>query len=186
MKTLIEAPEFKLLSPERVFQELRHALGCARPSVFFRGLRSIGGLLFYFQELEACGDWEARMAALDVAEDLLVRYAILTQDTGTMGSRLLVPNDWTEAASTYSRFSSQVLRYDGLRAEDIVTMLYEMDAFRKPNSVQVLAHLSRELATDFELIKNISAKDVALNFSGKEIGEAIREKRIGLLRTKGK
>lgn len=97
MRSLLK--ELITLSSERVFEELKKALACPRPSVFFRCLHEVGVLAVHFPEIAALvgveqplkwhpeGDaFEHTMQVVDAAavltERLDVRFAALVHDVG--------------------------------------------------------------------------------------------------------
>jgi len=238
MKGIILSPEFKLIDPERMIKELKIVLSLPNPSIFFEGLKDIGGLFHFLQELEALigvtqspqyhpeGDaWTHTMLVLDKAalltEDVLVRYAALVHDLGKgitpkemlprhighedsgvklvqkLSSRILAPNEWTEAAVVVTRFHLRVHRILEMKASSIIRMFYEMDAFRKPNLVKILslateademgklksaAPVSKYLEFCFDSVKEVSFKDIRPGLEGKAIGEAIQAERVRVLK----
>lgn len=87
MKDMVQADDFKTLSLERVFQEMKGALKTSRPSRFFEVLKEVGALDYYFPELAALdgvpqrpdyhpeGDcWIHTMLVLDQAASMTISY----------------------------------------------------------------------------------------------------------------
>src|SRR5690606_28427480 len=135
----------------RVFGELKIALAQEKPSLFFDVLTKVGGLLPHFQELYESKEWTHSMTVLDHAAELsrdpVVRYSALVHDLEVplvkkLGARLKLPTEWTMAAVTVSRHHPDVQRIEEMEAENIVEMFYEIDAFRRPWSIAVLARVS--------------------------------------------
>lgn len=234
LKDLVKTSEFKNVDPERVFLEMRKALGTPKPSLFFEGLKDMGALTPLFSELEALIDvpqnpvyhpegdaWTHTMLVLDqgakVTYELPVRYSCLVHDLGKgitpkkilpkhigheesglklvkdFGKRFRIPNEWLEASMVVTKFHLKVHRLKEMKASTIVRMFYEMDAFRKPHLVNILAQAAEademgklkdkgeaesDLEAYFSIVRDVSSKDVVIQKQGKEVGEAIREERI--------
>jgi tRNA nucleotidyltransferase (CCA-adding enzyme) len=99
IKTLVETSEFKELSTERIFTEMKLALKTRKPSLFFQTLLKLGALKYHFPELQNLigvpqraeyhpeGDaWVHTMLVLDhaadLSQDLPLRYSALVHDLG--------------------------------------------------------------------------------------------------------
>ena len=156
-------------------------------------------------------------SAADLTSDLIVRFSALVHDLGKgataqdllpkhhgheegglplvkqLGQRLKVPNDWMEGAAVVTKFHLKVHRLQEMKASTIVRLFYEMDAFRKPSLVEVLARSceaddlgklrtgyaqGRLLEEYFKVIRIVSSKDVPQNLSGISLGEAIQGERV--------
>lgn len=165
--------------------------------------------------------WTHTMLVLDQAatltEDLPTRFAALVHDLGKgvtpkkilpkhiaheenglplvkdFSSRLRVPNDWLESALVVTKFHLRVHRLREMKASTIVRMFYEMDAFRKPHLVEILALACEAdnlgklrptyeegalLRRFFKAAQVVRAGDLVSVFGGAKLGEAIREERI--------
>lgn len=199
MKKIILSEEFKTMDSERMIKELRVVLSLPKPSLFFEGLKEVGALTYFFPELEA-HDWNQNMLVLDKAamltSDLIIRYSALVHNLGidhvqTLGSRILAPNDWTEAAMIVTKFHLLVHRLLEMNANSIVEMFYDIDAFRKPYLINILAIASEaknksfnstRLVEYFEYVRRVSYDDITPGLTGKAVGDAIREKRILVLK----
>lgn len=100
MRGMVAAGELAHLVPERVWQELRRALGEARPSAFLRTLRDVGALAVMLPEVDALYGVPQRaeyhpeidtgvhiemvldMAARLAPGDSMIGFAALTHDLG--------------------------------------------------------------------------------------------------------
>ena len=99
MRQMVEAGEVDALVPERIWQEMRRALMCERPSQFIETLRACGALKKILPEVDALFGVPQTatyhpeidtgvhvMMALDLAaaeqQPLEVRYAVLLHDLG--------------------------------------------------------------------------------------------------------
>ncbi|UNK44189.1 multifunctional CCA addition/repair protein [Luteimonas sp. S4-F44] len=107
MRAMVEAGELATLTPERVWQELRRALGSARPSAFVRTLHDCGALAVVLPEVDALYGVPQRaeyhpevdtgvhielvvdMAARLAPGDDVIGFAALTHDLG----KALTPAD---------------------------------------------------------------------------------------------
>ncbi|HXH31531.1 MAG TPA: HD domain-containing protein [Bacteriovoracaceae bacterium] len=169
--------------------------------------------------------WVHTMLVLDhsvqIAPDLPTRYAALVHDLGKgvtrkellprhigheesglrevkrMSERLKVPGNWVEAALVVTRHHLKVHRLGEMKANSIVRMFYQIDAFRQPQLVQILAGACKAdelgknknplngltpLEACFQCVRSISAKDLTATLSGKAIGDAIRALRVRRLK----
>ena len=173
----------KDVTPERIFKEFQAALSTPRPSLFFEVLKSVGALEPYFKN--------AQLSLIDkvssITRDLSIRFASLKLVTP-----LPLPNDWPEAARVTERFLDKAIGIFSMEAEDLVTMLYQMDGFRKPHLIDVLAVILQSLdhpdqadylQESFSAVRMISSKDLPPTIQGVEMGEAIRRKRTELLKS---
>jgi tRNA nucleotidyltransferase (CCA-adding enzyme) len=182
MKRISGEASFKELSGERILAELKGALLTNRPSIFFQVLKEVHAIDVHFPGLKP-----QRIDVLDkvcrLSPDLAIRFASLMHE----GKRLLIPNDWLEASIAVTRFQPRVHSIEQAQANSIVKMFYEMDAFRKPHLVHILALVSegdkmgeqgKFMEKCFQAVMNVSSKDVEARFAGKEIGDAIQAERV--------
>ncbi|MBB3824708.1 multifunctional CCA addition/repair protein [Xanthomonas arboricola] len=109
MREMAASGELDALVPERVWQELRRTLTCARPSAFLRTLHETHALRVILPEIDALYGVPQRaefhpevdtgvhqemvsdMAALLVPGDALIGFAALTHD---LGKALTPPDQW--------------------------------------------------------------------------------------------
>lgn len=191
IKSMTKKSEFKKISSERIFKEMKLALDASRPSLFFETIKELEALHFHFSELARLSskEWLQTMGLVDSLEDSMIRYSALfhlmtVSEVNSFGDRLKVPNDWTEAAVVVARFHLKVQGIAEMEPSSIVQMFYEMDAFRKPNLVKVLAKTCGNrkagsiLESYFEKVRNIKLDSTQSHLSGKAIGDEIKEKRI--------
>ncbi|MDD4973487.1 MAG: hypothetical protein PHY93_04010 [Bacteriovorax sp.] len=184
-KKLGKSDEFKNLKSERILSELEGSLSSTMPSLFFDTLSKIEALSIHFPEIKS---W----AHLDLVIDQnpVLRFAALVQglnfkDVLPFCKRLMVPNDWLEAAQTANQVYSQLDFLGEMPAEKIVELLYKIDAFRKPYLLKILDKLygakTAVLLQSFEILKGVSINDIAKGITGKEIGVEIKNKRVSRL-----
>ncbi|MES9992541.1 MAG: multifunctional CCA addition/repair protein [Candidatus Thiodiazotropha sp.] len=173
IKEMVVAGQLENLVAERVWQELCGALGETQPRQFFELLRSLGALRPIFPELDAlfgvpqpaawhpevdCGEHTlmALQVAVDLSEDLEVRFATLTHDLGKAttpkrilpshygheerGTRLIdqlcnrisAPKRFRELARSSASYHGYLHRLHELRPKTVLKMLTGLGAFRQP------------------------------------------------------
>jgi tRNA nucleotidyltransferase (CCA-adding enzyme) len=176
---------------------------------------------------EGCA-WTHTMMVLDYSakfKDVRIKYAALVHDFGkgitpsdklpghpghetfglplvlNFGIRLNVPNEWTEAAIVVTKYHLLVHRLNEMKAKTIIKIFYEIDAFRKPDLVTILARACETdemgkrkniefekynngimLENYFESIKDIGFKDIRSGLIGEAIGNEIRAERVRTLK----
>lgn len=157
----------------------------------------------------------------ELSADLVVRYSALVHDLGKgvtpksilprhvghenagvplvrqMGERLKIPSYWTETAMVVTKHHLKVHRIKEMRPNSIVRLFYEMDSFRKPKLVSILAQVceadelgkmkgepkeGKFLEACFSIVKEVSAQTVKNEVQGKKLGEAIRAERVRRLK----
>lgn len=182
MAEIARSSEFKNLHSNRICNELRTALQTKHPTYFFEVLNDVGA---QFTELESWNQIE------DIKDqDPLLRFSLLVQDLdeGRFNSfceHLGVPNEWREAGLTARIIYPHIGNLKEMSAEDLVELLYKIDAFRKSYLLNFLIDLYGEklefLREIYLLIKKISIQDSKL--SGKAIGMKIKSERVNLVRS---
>jgi hypothetical protein len=79
---------------------------------------------------------------------------------------------------------------DKLSFQELIEILYQLDAFRKPYLISFIQKLYEDkvtrLVNSFEFVFTVNVQDVDQNLKGKEIGDAIKLERIRRLEVKGK
>jgi tRNA nucleotidyltransferase (CCA-adding enzyme) len=204
--------------PSIFFEVLKDAQGLAPYFLELRALIGVPQVAKYHPE----GDcWIHTMMVLDQAakmtDDLIVRFSALVHDLGKgitpanvlprhighekaglalvqkFAQRLFIPNDWLEAALMVTRFHLKIHRIKEMKANTIVQMFYEIDAFRKPWLIDILAlaceademgklktevHEGKLLKDYYLMVSKVSAADVKTVHQGKDLGVEIRAERI--------
>lgn len=181
---LISSDSFRLLNGERILGELKVALSAGEPEEFFNTLLLMGAMPVHFNMIR---DW----SGLNKKKlDPLLAFAFLMRKNNSdeiriLAKRLLIQNDWNEAALIASKIYFLLERLPSMNAKEIINLFYEMDAFRKPDLVQMIAVLfdeeGKRLKNYFDQVKNVSMKDIEQGLSGKDIGQAIMNERIRIL-----
>ena len=185
-KELAKGDEFKNLKSERILSELEGSLTSTRPSFFFDTLQKVEALRVHFPEIKS---W----AHLDqiTEQNPALRFAGLLQDLKfeevlPFCKRMLVSNDWLEAAETANMVYSQLNSLTNMSSENIVELLYKIGAFRKPYLLEILHKLygarTAVLLESYEILKGVSINDIAIGIVGKEISVEIKKERVRRLK----
>lgn len=218
LKQIVADGEVDALVPERVWKETERALAEADPGRFFRVLRACAALPRLFPELVPLFDGESgghgdgddspgmktlrRVTALE--RDPAVRFAALMArlpafpESGraldSLAGRLRLPNDYRELASHALRHCPACLNADQLAADELLSLLERLDAFRRPQRLEKLLPACRatvdnphapevETALDrLQAARRLAAEVDAGAFArqglkGPAIGEALRAAR---------
>lgn len=192
---------FREILPERILKELEKVLGSIKPQRFFQLLKSNGLLQFHFKELDNLPE-EKWARTLEVLKNLSLgknrsphtEYAslfIYSDEVAAceMSDRLLVSNEWKLSARIASKFSTQIMK--GMSSERLLDIFYQMDAFRRPFTIMTLSQLlagngqnadSEFILRSYQVVAGISAGDISSELTGKDIGQAIKEKRLEKLK----
>lgn len=192
---------FRDIYPERILKELEKVLGTDGPQRFFELLKSTGVLQIHFKELGSLPE-EKWSRSLEVLKNLSrgknrslhTEYAslfIYSDEVAAceLSDRLLVSNEWKLSAKIASKFFTHIKT--DLSSEGLLDILYQIDAFRRPFTIMTLAQLlagngqdadSEFLLRSYQAVDGISALDVSTELTGKDIGQAIKEKRLEKLK----
>ncbi len=135
MQQMVSAGEVDALQPERVWKEWERALKEAHPEAFFAVLETCGARSVLFPDKLMNGQ-PALQRAVETDEDAVIRFAALSHSLSretldNMCTRFRVPNEYSELAVLVVRF---LAAYESVRqsdAEQIVTLLQSVDAFRR-------------------------------------------------------
>ncbi len=202
MRQMVNDGEVDHLVPERVWQEMQRALQEQAPTVFFEVLQSCGALAVLIPELDA----PALAAALDTlrcscSQDSAtdVRLAALLSPLSTdialqRAKALKAPNDCQDmvrlTATTVEVFANGAADA-GTSADDLLKLLEQADAWRKPERfARLLAVLRCTLETRLHPTlavleqaaadtAQVNAQDLmAQGHKGKALGQAIRLERL--------
>ena len=185
------------LAPERVWQELRKAIGCVTPGAFFDVLHQCGGLEHWFTELAALPRvtefFETRAAQLP---EPLQRYGalgwLLSADSiGALSQRLKAPNDYHRACIDVARHGRILLGWHSVDARVLLDSLKATGALRQPDwfalvvavvaacaSVDLLA--LQQLAHDLAAVASEPLRQ--LGHEGRALGVALDDARMELIR----
>lgn len=111
--------------------------------------------------------------------------------------RLKVPNNLRDCAKIVTRYHLKVHRIKEMTPNSIVKMFYNMDAFRNEHYIPVLARACEAddfgklkgkvdqgilLEKYFDVVKDVSFKDIRQDLKGEAIGNEIRAERVRRLK----
>lgn len=181
MKSMIKRENFQQLAGERIFGELKKALITTHPYLFFEILADLQVLVRHMFTVNI----EMLKLVVERIEDPVIRFGSLMidareQDVLKLCQRLLVPNDWLEAALVVCRYYHPSRQLEQMPPAEVVNFFYKMDAFRKPWLLNILKKLSprNHILKYYHAIADVTRQDIAEGLVGKEIGEAIKAERI--------
>ncbi len=241
IREMVRAGELEHLVPERVFNELRRALGSRSPADFLRTLRACDALQVLLPEVDALygvpqrADYHPEVdtgihtelvltqCARIAPGDELVGFCGLTHDLGKaltpadvlpshrgheragltplhgLCSRLKVPAEFAQMAAIVCAEHLNMHRLGEMKAATIHKLLQRMDAFRKPERVQLFVQSCEAdargrlglsdcdypqgdwLREVFAAAAAVRATDVDPALQGTAIGAAIERARIQLI-----
>ena len=189
MKDVTKTEKFKNIDPERIFSELKKALSNPAPEIFFRILKETGALQVHMTELEKSNLEFLKIISMETTEPV-IRFSSLFSfrtysEVKEFSKRLKLPNEWRDGAHIVVEAA---LLNDNPSPEEILHFLYKMDLYRRPQELEILKKVIKEkgavLEHAYDLTKCVTRKDVKEELSGEDIGLAIKEKRLILLKEK--
>ena len=203
--------ELEALTPERVWLEWEKSLGTCNPDVFLSILADIGGLNQVLKQFKAKSSNLNRLhkaAQFSASHTELTKPLIFAslfigespvENIPGFCKVLAIPNEYRDAAVLAERNSDFILSTKLPSAEQFAEALQSIDYWRRPEKLQQLL-LLRQLeheATEFSerIVKQnqqltqaaIKASEVSPpaliseGFTGKQLGLAIKEKRLETL-----
>lgn len=138
MSEISRSGELQFLPAERVWKELERALTELSPQVFFSTLQQAGALAILIPEFcdlsQAILDTLATAAKKKCSSQICFALLFATLDdttTNRICQSLRAPKDYCQLALLVSRFASQYRNAD-TSAEQLLTLLQQLDAFRRP------------------------------------------------------
>jgi tRNA nucleotidyltransferase (CCA-adding enzyme) len=144
MQAMAANGEVGALVPERVWREMERALGERTPEAFLDTLAGCGALAIVLPELRwESEDRDALRAAADLTDDGSVRFAALVAGSGlseieSLCQRLRAPARFSELALLCARLRQRLAAASTLDAADLLDLLDEADALRRPERFQRL------------------------------------------------
>ncbi len=193
MQSLVKAGEISNLTKERVWIETEKALSEKDPHLFFRILEEVGATKVLMPELT-----DKAILALEVNKgnhDVETRFAILAMHLGVgqvknFVQRLRVPREFKDIALS----ASLVLQEFGtFQSPEVILGIFQAtDAFRKTRiflkSLDAVfpeqnSLAKKTLVSMLEACLAVSGDEiVAQGFTGKEVGEQMKIKRLGVIK----
>jgi tRNA nucleotidyltransferase (CCA-adding enzyme) len=204
MCRMVNDGEVDELVPERVWQEMSKALMTDNPALPFRTLRQCHALEHLLPELEQLFTGAEGSHGKNPGENALYRL------TKAAGSRLslpqrfaallagLKPGDCRDLARLAVQFSGNIAGASTLNAEEILELLRQTDALRRPERFRQLLQLvavtaeaqssaaaqSAWLEALLQAVMTLDAASIARNCSDKRgIAAAIDQARLTLIQT---
>lgn len=200
--------ELASLTAERVAMETMKALETSHPEQYFYTLATLHALEPLFPELAK--SWQTAeltmlpgIRALKVAVELNLsapqRWAALVHDQSQetilqLGGRLKLAKTFTHLSLKVKRFGPAIRRVEHASAEEIASLLQQLDTFRNPKNltqaVAVLAAIEARKTlshyTPLTILEGALEAAMKVNnqqlikqgLSGKALGEAIKDARI--------
>ncbi|MAZ77966.1 MAG: multifunctional CCA tRNA nucleotidyl transferase/2'3'-cyclic phosphodiesterase/2'nucleotidase/phosphatase [Legionellaceae bacterium] len=198
MKNMVKAGEVDALVPERVWQELKQALGYERPDQFFETAARCGALKTIFSEIkEISTTLSALKKAAELSDDAHVRFAaafgqLSPGDAKQLCQRLRIPNNYAGLLQLVANHHSAIESLPDSPG-DILNLLEKLDPFRRPERFERCL-----LATDaiyrskhnkalptldllnkaYKVCKTVNLDNIDKQSSGTEIAETIRKLRL--------
>ena len=203
--SVIESEAFFKILPERILKELQKVFLATTPSTFFIKLKELGGLIKHFPELHglASDKFYESMKLLDRTrrdkKNSSLAVASLAihlnpEEADNLSERLLFSNEWKKALGITARYYVFFKESIDLEPHDVVAAFYGMDAYRNEASVKLLSDLLKCSGADkqnirlwdmFKLSQEIKMESLVTHYQGRELGEAIYQQRIKLIRGLG-
>jgi tRNA nucleotidyltransferase (CCA-adding enzyme) len=203
MQAMAANGEVGALVPERVWREMERAMGEPTPEAFLDTLDGCGALPIVLPELRwESEDRDALRAAARLANDASVRFAALVAGSGlseieSLCKRLRTPARFSELALLCARLRQRLAGASALDAADLLDLLDEADALRRPERFErlLLSAAARaaaapgaasSAASPFDRLRSAAAAAAAVTLepalmralAGPEIAAALRAARI--------
>ncbi|MEH6911992.1 MAG: multifunctional CCA tRNA nucleotidyl transferase/2'3'-cyclic phosphodiesterase/2'nucleotidase/phosphatase [Oceanicoccus sp.] len=195
MKKISAGEELLSLPAERVWKEMYRSLSERSPDVFFTTLQQCGALKKLMPELDETVDTiveplqkAATKGLPDVVRFATMFVAIEAVQAENFCQRIRAPREFRELALLVSRFSARCK--DNFSSPDqVLTLLENLDPFRRPERFSLFLQSSQLLYNNDRVIDQIqrslqacksidTASLAAEGLRGKEIGEALRTRRL--------
>ncbi len=193
MREMVKKGELETLTPERVRLETEKAMTTAAPEVFFQTLEAVGAALILWPDLTIL-DANRLQTIANRTDDVIYRWTALLceldQDTlSEFSARYRLSSRLSEFISAALLLLPVWPRHSTNSNEDIVELMYQVDAFRQPerfeqlNAFASLVHPDLATTSDWwrsvhVALADIGRTDVDPSLQGAAIGDAIRAARV--------
>lgn len=203
MQAMAANGEVGALVPERVWREMERAMSERTPDSFLDTLAGCGALAIVLPELLwESEDRDALRAAAGLTNDGSVRFATLVAGSGlseieSLCRRLRAPARFSELALLCARLRQRLAAASTLDAADLLDLLDEADALRRPERFERLLlsaaargpavpRTATSAASPFDCLRSAAATAAAVTLApermralaGPEIAAALRAARI--------
>lgn len=191
MQTMVENGEVNALVPERVWKEFSRALEEQAPIRFFEVLNQCGALALMYREL--CDTLNTHITALttcaEKTTDTIARFAALLKNLSepsiiSLCKRYCVPRNYFDLALITQKYQHTLKNLNNSDAEGIITLLENIDAFRRPERLEPFTLASDAdkldvLLNALQQAKQVDAQElIAQGFKDKEIGRELHRLRV--------
>jgi len=203
MQEMVHRGEVNALVAERVWQEWEKALQEDYPTRFFATLLECGALSILLPELKEAAGLAALQRAAEQHLSLPVRFAVLSHAWDATSIRAIcqryrIPKDYSELALLVWGNYADYGKVSALDAAARLSLLERLDAFRRPERLDLFlaaceilandakaAKQSQLLRTTYLAAKSISVGDLASqNRAGEDIRRILRERQIAAIEQK--
>lgn len=190
MQKMVANGEVNALVPERVWKELSRALEEDSPDMFFMVLKNCGAFAVMFKELlenlRALSDLKE---CAEKTKDATARFAALLknlseQSINTLCKRYCVPRNYFDVALITQKYQHTLENLSKDDAEGIITLLENIDAFRRPERLEPLTLACDSdklelLLNALQQAKQVDAQEIiARGFKDKDIGRELHKLRV--------
>ncbi len=194
VSTMVSEGHLGELTAERVLLETDKALATAAPHRYFSFLAEIGAAEVLWPQISSAGI--DRLLKLPPASPD-VRFACLVMDLPEaeireLCKRLKCSNQRQDMSLLIARDLQTWQRVNQMSAAEITRYLYQLDAIRKSarfeqfsEACEIISGMplkTRWLSLQ-QIVLKVSAKDVARDLKGPDIGQAIKSEQINRLKT---
>lgn len=189
MQKMVSSGEVDALVAERVWKELERALAEEKPEQFFKVLEECGALVILFP---VHLDLAALTRAVNLSTDPVIRFAAVFYNNSLetikkVSERYRVPSEYRELTELVNKYLSLYQRANELSAEEIVTLLQSVDAFRREARFQkflLVCEACSKISSSCWLTSclraalSINIKDLAAGLQGKAIADRVYQARV--------
>jgi tRNA nucleotidyltransferase (CCA-adding enzyme) len=201
MKQMVSAGEVSCLTPERVWKETEKALSTSNPQIYFQVLEQCGALTLLFPLLCLSADiLDALKKSTLLTDDLTIRFAVLCgllpskSVVESLCAKIKAPNNYTKIAIMTRQYRGEVERAQALTAEQIVSLLNNIDVWRNPSHLNQLIIASQAFAKTasftqanylkeaYSIANGVNVQHIiADGYTGKQIHCELQKRRIEAL-----
>ena len=198
MQNMVASGEVNALVAERVWQEWYKALAEYDPAMFFQVLKECDALPILFPAIAK--HYQAVLQNLVVvskqSDDRKIRFAasMLSLEVDSIKQLCrcyVVPNDFKQLALAGAEASRSLAQLN--QAEDYLSLLEKLDAFRRSQRLQDFLQLMRalnsapeqveHLTQAFNVARLVTIKNIRIEgLQGPQIGAALRSERINAIK----
>jgi tRNA nucleotidyltransferase (CCA-adding enzyme) len=201
MQEMVNSGEIDELVPERVWQEWQRSLTSPSPVIFLETLNKCGALARLFPELmpSLTQTLDKLKTATQNTLNPIIRFAATVMPSPaltTLCQRYRVPNEYRELAEIVQRFYAPIKIPENLTAETLLTLLSQLDAWRRPDRFKLVIETYQAMAPQYQKGIELLARAYAITYKikptefveqglqGADIQKAVQQKRLAALQSK--